>query len=386
MGADAMSIRHVLVVDDSRSARMVLRRMLQEEHLEVDTAESAEAALDYLAHVRPDAIFMDQTMPGMDGLQAVSLIKSNVQTAAIPVAMYTSREGEAFADQARARGAVGLLPKPATRESLGLVLRQLNEAATAALAVSSKVVRLKPAGAAEAAPAPPPPPLVPSAEDLASRVAAAVEQALEGRLDAVVERRIEELREALEGSVRAGVMELVTSLCDSRLNTLSSRLELKLSAQLADLRENFSVSGNLDQGIQEEIRAIAHRVAGEHARAVGAERADEVARVVAAHVVESQVELLAIRLEQQLQERLDRMRSQLDRTRRLPPELVTEVRETARSVAMQHAQRIATETAARAAGTAPTGAVSTRARDWLWPALAGGVGGALAMLAIETMI
>ena len=50
-------------------------------------------------------------MPGMDGFQAVQAIKNNPRTAMIPILMYTSQEGELYLGQARALGAVGVLPK-----------------------------------------------------------------------------------------------------------------------------------------------------------------------------------------------------------------------------------------------------------------------------------
>lgn len=100
-----------LIVDDSKSARLVLKRLLETHALDVDTAESAELALDYLNDHRPDVIFMDHMMPGMDGFEAVSAIKNNPQTATIPIMMYTSQKGEVYVGQARALGAVGVLPK-----------------------------------------------------------------------------------------------------------------------------------------------------------------------------------------------------------------------------------------------------------------------------------
>ena len=105
-----MAARRALVVDDSKSARIVLSRMLEKYGLEVDSAESAEQALEYLKEHRPDVIFMDHMMPGMDGLQAVQRIKTNTATAAIPVMMYTSQEGELYVGQPRALGAVGVPP------------------------------------------------------------------------------------------------------------------------------------------------------------------------------------------------------------------------------------------------------------------------------------
>ena len=100
-----------LVVDDSKSARVVLSRMLEKYGILVDSADSAEAALEYLKGRRPDVIFMDHLMPGMDGLQAVREIKAQPDLAAIPIMMYTSQEGEIYGGQARASGAVGVLPK-----------------------------------------------------------------------------------------------------------------------------------------------------------------------------------------------------------------------------------------------------------------------------------
>ena len=56
--------KRALIVDDSRSARIILSRMLEQNGLTVDTAESAEQALEYLQRSRPDVIFMDHLMPG----------------------------------------------------------------------------------------------------------------------------------------------------------------------------------------------------------------------------------------------------------------------------------------------------------------------------------
>ncbi len=103
--------KRALVVDDSKSARVVLSRMLERYGIEVDSAESAESALEYLKDRRPDVIFMDHLMPGMDGLQAVREIKANPGLSSIPIMMYTSQEGEIYGGQARASGAVGVLPK-----------------------------------------------------------------------------------------------------------------------------------------------------------------------------------------------------------------------------------------------------------------------------------
>src|SRR5665213_1943668 len=120
-----MTARRALVVDDSRSARAFLTRILERYELAVDGVESAEQALEYLTHQRPDVIFMDHLMPGMDGFQAVQAIKNNPLTATIPIMMYTSQEGELYLSQARALGAIGVLPKQTKHTDVSKALEQL---------------------------------------------------------------------------------------------------------------------------------------------------------------------------------------------------------------------------------------------------------------------
>jgi CheY-like chemotaxis protein len=120
-----MSAR-ALVVDDSRSARAFLTRELERHELSVDGVESAEQAIDYLTRQRPDVIFMDHLMPGMDGFQAVQAIKNNPRTATIPIMMYTSQEGELYLSQARALGAIGVLPKQIKHADVSKALEQLH--------------------------------------------------------------------------------------------------------------------------------------------------------------------------------------------------------------------------------------------------------------------
>ncbi|HUA24317.1 MAG TPA: response regulator, partial [Steroidobacteraceae bacterium] len=121
-----MAHKRALIVDDSRSARLFLARILEKHQIEVDSVESAEAAIGYLASRRPDVIFMDHMMPGMDGFQAVQAIKNDLRTATIPIMMYTSQEGEVYLGQARALGAVGVLPKQIKHADVSKVLYQLH--------------------------------------------------------------------------------------------------------------------------------------------------------------------------------------------------------------------------------------------------------------------
>lgn len=130
-----MAVKNALLVDDSKSARLVLSRLLEKNNLRVDLVESAEEALSYLKENKPDVIFMDHMMPGMDGLEAAKLINTNPDTHNIPVVMCTSKEGEAFTADAKAHGAVDVICKPPSPDAVAHVLQLLNEGGLAAESV-----------------------------------------------------------------------------------------------------------------------------------------------------------------------------------------------------------------------------------------------------------
>lgn len=117
-----MSALQTLVVDDSASARTVLKRLLERKGVQVDQTESGMQALDYLKTKKPDLIFMDHSMPGMSGLDAIRAIRKDPATASIPVVMYTSYNEEGYMQEALATGALDIIPKPATWNKLSQVL------------------------------------------------------------------------------------------------------------------------------------------------------------------------------------------------------------------------------------------------------------------------
>lgn len=106
-----MPNKSALIVDDSTTAQYRLKKMLRAYDLNIDTVDSGEAALRYLANNAPDVIFMDHLMPGMDGFRALQIIKSHPETAMIPVIMYTSKSGDVYTGQARALGALDVVSK-----------------------------------------------------------------------------------------------------------------------------------------------------------------------------------------------------------------------------------------------------------------------------------
>lgn len=116
-----------LIVDDSKTARYSLALLLRKLGFEVVLRASAEEGLDYLREQLPDVVFMDHLMPGMDGFQALKAIKAEPRTRALPIVMYTSRDGEVYFGQARALGAVDVLSKPARQGDVEAVLARVEE-------------------------------------------------------------------------------------------------------------------------------------------------------------------------------------------------------------------------------------------------------------------
>jgi CheY-like chemotaxis protein len=108
-----MSTKRVLVIDDEADIRAILQGCLEEiAGWEVLTASSGEEGVTLASTAQPDGILMDVSMPGMGGLEALQLLKSNPQTAIIPVVFLTARalpEDQArFADL----GSAGVIVKP----------------------------------------------------------------------------------------------------------------------------------------------------------------------------------------------------------------------------------------------------------------------------------
>jgi CheY-like chemotaxis protein len=122
-----MMIKNALLVDDSKVARFALSKLLESRDMEVNMAGSAEEALDYLsANNRPDVIFMDHLMPGMNGVEATKAIKGNPETAGIPIIMCTSKKSQSFTEEARTFGVYNILTKPPQVDGLSSVLEQLD--------------------------------------------------------------------------------------------------------------------------------------------------------------------------------------------------------------------------------------------------------------------
>jgi len=104
----------ILCVDDEPFNLSILQCLL-EDHFHVVTLESGIQALDRVHEINPDLVLIDWMMPEMDGLQATTLIKQQMN---IPVIMLSARDDRKDIDFALSHGLDDYITKPFDEESL----------------------------------------------------------------------------------------------------------------------------------------------------------------------------------------------------------------------------------------------------------------------------
>jgi twitching motility two-component system response regulator PilH len=120
-----MSIRTVMVVDDSATDRHVLAEILAAGGYVAIPVASAEDAQARIAAERPDAILMDIVMPGKNGFEATRELTRGPATHDIPVIVCTSKSQPTDRIWALRQGAREVLVKPIRQEDLLSALARL---------------------------------------------------------------------------------------------------------------------------------------------------------------------------------------------------------------------------------------------------------------------
>ena len=104
----------IVIADDEAVIRLGLRAMLEDHGYQVvGEAADGRRALELAQKLRPDLVFLDIKMPGVDGLQAARALLADRR---VPVIILTAYADRAFVEQARAAGVLAYLVKP-IRES-----------------------------------------------------------------------------------------------------------------------------------------------------------------------------------------------------------------------------------------------------------------------------
>ncbi len=123
-----------LIVDDSRTMRAILTRILNGLGAEVGQAEDAAGALRYFdANQVPDIALVDWHMPGMNGLELVAAIRAEERFAPMRIMMVTTEGEPEQVGAALAAGANEYLVKPFTQDAVAEKLTLLGVLGDSAL-------------------------------------------------------------------------------------------------------------------------------------------------------------------------------------------------------------------------------------------------------------
>jgi twitching motility two-component system response regulator PilH len=108
----------ILIVEDNQADRNRLEKILSDAGYQVSSAENGVQAIAAAQLKKPDAIFMDVNMPGMDGFAATRALRDREDTKYIPVVLVTAKDQKADKAWGQMLGAKGYITKPYTDEQI----------------------------------------------------------------------------------------------------------------------------------------------------------------------------------------------------------------------------------------------------------------------------
>jgi CheY-like chemotaxis protein len=108
----------ILVVDDAKAVRDLAKRALAPLKSTLSDAANGYNALFAMEKSLPDLLVLDVKMPIMDGLELLTMMRSNAQLAKIPVVMLTSPTDHVILPQLTTLGVAAILQKPFPESAL----------------------------------------------------------------------------------------------------------------------------------------------------------------------------------------------------------------------------------------------------------------------------
>jgi signal transduction histidine kinase len=102
----------ILYIDDSRDSQRLARRVLERAGYRVLVADSGFDGITTASRERPQLILMDMVMPGMDGQEVTTRLRSIPELAGIPIVALTGQVEDGSREQALVAGCAGFLTKP----------------------------------------------------------------------------------------------------------------------------------------------------------------------------------------------------------------------------------------------------------------------------------
>lgn len=117
----------ILIVDDSPTQSLNLKKLLSKQGHEVLTAADGAISIEIATQEQPDLILMDVVMPKLNGFQATRQLTKNASTKHIPVVLVTTKNQETDEIWGKRIGAKGYITKPVDEDLLMQTIHQLLE-------------------------------------------------------------------------------------------------------------------------------------------------------------------------------------------------------------------------------------------------------------------
>jgi len=115
----------ILIVDDSPSQLLGIRRLVEKLGHEVVTAEDGAAGVEAAKRELPDLILMDVVMPNLNGFQATRSISREPTTKHIPIVLVTTKDQDTDRMWGLRQGAKAYITKPFNETELSEIIAQL---------------------------------------------------------------------------------------------------------------------------------------------------------------------------------------------------------------------------------------------------------------------
>jgi twitching motility two-component system response regulator PilH len=119
----------ILIVDDSPSQLVGLKRIVEKLGHQVVTAEDGSAGVEAAKREIPDLILMDVVMPNLNGFQATRTISKDAKTSHIPIGLVTTKDQETDRVWGIRQGAKAYVTKPVNEGELVDTINKLLPAA-----------------------------------------------------------------------------------------------------------------------------------------------------------------------------------------------------------------------------------------------------------------
>ena len=125
----------ILVVDDEDETRLMLRILLELKGFQVKEAVDGLDALNKVNEINPDVMVLDVMMPFMDGLTVCKKLRSQPETANLPIIMLSGKTHLSADVEGLAAGANAYMSKPADIKKL---IENINQLLSLQLVVETK--------------------------------------------------------------------------------------------------------------------------------------------------------------------------------------------------------------------------------------------------------